>query len=80
MIKNPASQITRGADDLASRTIIENAIRVLLVSDINPRAFQILESGGVKVYQAERGLTVKEIFDLYKKNLLQRLKSSPEIE
>ncbi len=79
-IENPATHMARGADDVASQTIIENAVRVLLLSDIKPSAFKLLESAGVKVYQGERGLTVREIFNLYKKGLLQRLKSSPEIE
>ncbi|MCD5396302.1 MAG: NifB/NifX family molybdenum-iron cluster-binding protein [Candidatus Pacebacteria bacterium] len=80
VIENPATHIAKGADDLASQTIIENAIRILLLSDISPSAFKLLESAGVKVYQAERGLTIKEIFQLYKKGALQRLRSSPAIE
>lgn len=80
IIKNPAVEYTLGADDLAAQTLIENAVSIVLVLNITPKVYNLISSAGVKVYQGESGLTVREIFELYKKNLLHRLKGQRENE
>jgi predicted Fe-Mo cluster-binding NifX family protein len=77
VIENPAAQVLRGANALASQVMIENAVSSLVVANIEPSAFDILESAGIKVFQGQQGLTVRELFNLYKEGKVQRLRKRP---
>lgn len=67
-----------GAGVQTAQSIINLKVNVLVTGNMGPRAFQILNSAGIKMYLAEENLTVKEAYDAFKKNKLKEV-SSPNV-
>ena len=67
-----------GAGVQTAQSIINLKVDALVTGNMGPRAFQILNSGGIKMYLAEENLTVKEAYDAFKKNKLKEV-SSPNV-
>jgi predicted Fe-Mo cluster-binding NifX family protein len=62
-----------GAGVQSAQNIINLNIDSLVTGNMGPRAFQILNSAGIKIYLAEENLTVKQAYNALKKNELKEI-------
>ncbi|MEA3475076.1 MAG: NifB/NifX family molybdenum-iron cluster-binding protein [Candidatus Cloacimonadota bacterium] len=62
-----------GAGVQSAQNIINLKIDALVTGNMGPRAFQILNSAGIKIYLAEENLTIKEAYDAFRNNELKEL-------
>lgn len=62
-----------GAGVQSAQNIINLKIDALVTGNMGPRAFQILNSAGIKIYLAEENLTIKEAYEAFKKNELKEV-------
>jgi predicted Fe-Mo cluster-binding NifX family protein len=67
-----------GAGVQSAQNIINLKIDALVTGNMGPRAFQILNSAGIKIYLAEENLTIKQAYEALKKNKLKEI-SSPNV-
>ncbi|MFW5902692.1 MAG: NifB/NifX family molybdenum-iron cluster-binding protein [archaeon] len=71
-IENPAVNQRGGAGIKASQTLGNKGVEAVLATRIGPRAFDVLNKIGVKIYQAEEG-TVQKNIDKFLKGELQEM-------
>ncbi len=62
-----------GAGVQSAQSIINLKADALVTGNMGPRAFQILNSAGIKIYLAEENLTVKQAYEAFRNNELKEL-------
>ena len=67
-----------GAGVQSAQSIINLKADALVTGNMGPRAFQILNSAGIKIYLVEENLTVKQAYDAFMQNKLKEV-SSPNV-
>ena len=65
VIKNKAESMEQGAGPLATRTLKEHGVDVLLCGDIGPGASNILETIGIEFCRVEVGEKVKRAVEYW---------------
>lgn len=65
VIQNKASNVKQGAGPLASRTLKDNGVDVLLSGEVGPGATSILEAFGIRIGGASHDEKVREAVDRY---------------
>jgi predicted Fe-Mo cluster-binding NifX family protein len=58
-IPNPAVQHAHGSGTSTAQTLVTKGVQKLVVSRIGPKAFEVLQKSGIKVFRADEGQTVK---------------------
>lgn len=76
ILKNPYAHSPEDSEMLAVQFLIENAITTLIVEDIGPDLFRILQSAGMKIFLGPSGCNVREFIDKYLKKELDELKGA----
>ena len=76
VVKNEAWQAPRGAGIAAAQKISDLGCQVLITGNIGPRAFWVLEHGGVKIYGCSLSKTVKEVLADFQKGKLTEIKTA----
>ncbi len=70
--------LPQGAGIQAGQTIVKNKVDVLITGNCGPKAFQLLQNAGVKIYIGASG-TVRDAISQYKSGKL-KLAESPNVE
>ena len=65
VIQNKASNVKQGAGPLASRTLKDNGVDVLLSGEVGPGATSILEAFGIRIGGASQDEKVRVAVDRY---------------
>jgi len=73
-IENKGMSAARGAGVQAAQSIVNEGISVLITGNIGPNAFRVLQGSGVEIYLTS-GLSIKEAFEKWKNNELNRAES-----
>ncbi len=74
-IANPATLAGHGAGIQAAQTVARMGADVVLTAHCGPKAFDVLEAAGVKVFGIEK-VTVAEAVEAWKAGDLRQLESS----
>lgn len=69
---NPAAEETSGAGIKAAQYILDKGAEVILTGEVGPKAWQVLESSQVKVYQVPE-VSLLEALNIYKEGKAQIL-------
>lgn len=62
-IPNQAAQRAHGSGTSTAQLLVSEGVKRLLVGRIGPKAFEVINKGGIKVYKAEEGQTVQTVLD-----------------
>ncbi len=73
-IENPAVGQRGGAGIMASQTLGNEDVDIVIAPRIGPRAFNVLQKIGIEIYQAS-GNTVKQNLDNFLENKLNKINS-----
>lgn len=76
IIKNPYSHSSKDSEILTVQFLIENAITALVVENIDPDLFRILQSAGMKIFLAPSDCNVRDIMEKYLKKELDEIKGA----
>jgi len=66
-----AQTMAQGAGIQAAETIVNAGAQAVLTGSVGPKAFQVLESAGIRIAQDLKNLTVKEAFERYQNGDVQ---------
>ena len=61
VIDNPHVNATQGAGIQAAETVVRTGAKAVLTGRCGPKAFQVLQSAGVKIFLAESGTAAQAI-------------------
>lgn len=74
VLKNGGIDAAHGAGTGAAQVLLQNEVGVILTSRIGPKAFQVLNTAGIKVYQGQENISVQDLLKKYLDQQLQELK------
>ena len=63
-------QAAQGAGIQSGRTVADSGARAVLTGNVGPKAYQVLNAAGIKIYLVKGG-TVKEAIDAYRAGRLE---------
>lgn len=66
-----AQTMAQGAGIQAAETVVNAGAQAVLTGSVGPKAFQVLDSAGIRIAQNLHNLTVKEAFERYQKGDVQ---------
>lgn len=70
-VRNPGIDMPSGAGISAAQLIADQGVKVVITGNLGPKAFQVLQSLGIEIYQGVPG-TVEENIGKFLRNELQR--------
>lgn len=70
---NPAVQHAHGSGISTAQTLVTKGVGKLVVGRIGPKAYEVLQKGGIKVYRADEGQTVKAVAERCRQGNLEEL-------
>ncbi len=73
-LKNNGIDAAHGAGTGAAQVLLQNKVGAILTTRIGPKAFQVLNTAGIKIYQGQENISVQELLDKYLSQQLQELK------
>lgn len=73
-IGNSGTDAAHGAGTGAAQGLLKNQVGVLLTTRIGPKAFQVLSTAGIKIYQGQDNISVQELLEKYQAGQLEELK------
>ncbi len=73
-MKNTGIEAAHGAGTGAAQVLLQNKVGVILTTRIGPKAFQVLNSAGIKIYQGQDNMSVQALLDKYLDQQLQEIK------
>jgi len=71
IIKNTGVEAMGGAGITAAQVVVSAGAQVVITGNLGPRAFDVLESSGVKMITGVSGLSAKEALEKYQKGKLE---------
>lgn len=75
-LKNSGMEAAHGAGTGAAQVLLQNQVGTVLASRIGPKAFQVLNAAGIKIYSAEENMTVEELLKKYHNGQLTTISQS----
>ncbi len=73
-LKNTGIDAAHGAGTGAAQVLLQNNVGVVLTSRVGPKAFQVLNSAGIKMYQGQDNISVQALLEKYLAQQLEELK------
>ncbi|KUG03321.1 hypothetical protein ASZ90_019284 [hydrocarbon metagenome] len=73
-VENTGIDAAHGAGTGAAQVLLQNKVGAILTTRIGPKAFQVLNAAGIKVYQGQDDISVQELLEKYLNQQLQELK------
>ena len=74
-LPNSGMGAMRGAGIAASQQIVNQGVEVLITGNIGPNAFGALLASKIKVFLGPPGISVKEVFKMWKENKLSQIQA-----
>ncbi len=71
IIKNPGVEAIGGAGITAAQVVASSGAEVVITGNLGPRAFDVLQSSGIKMITGVSGLSAKEALEKYQKGDLE---------
>ena len=75
-IKNPGVEAMGGAGVTAAQVVVSAGAQVVITGNLGPRAFDVLQTSGVKMITGVFGLSAKEALEKYQKGELKEIGQS----
>lgn len=72
-IKNSGVRAMHGAGISAAQIVANEKAEAVISGNLGPKALDVLDSSGIKIYQALSGMTVKEALVAFKNNQLPKM-------
>ncbi len=76
VLSNEGVQAMRGAGIAAAQEIASKGVNILISGNIGPKALDVLDMAGVKIFFASSSLTVKKVFLMWKEGKLTQVSRS----
>ncbi len=73
-LENKNVNKTQGAGTGTSQDLVKAGVDVVISINVGPNAWEVLKGFDVKVYKAEKGMTVREAVELFKEGKLEEIK------
>ena len=73
VLPNSGVFAARGAGIAAAQQVTNQGVDVLISGNLGPNAFSVLLQTGVKIFLASPGISVREVFSMWKKNKLSQI-------
>ncbi len=73
-LKNTGIDAAHGAGTGAAQVLLQNNVGVILTTRMGPKAFEVLNSAGIKMYAGQEGISVQDLLEKYNEQQLQELK------
>lgn len=75
-IPNEGIEAMRGAGITAAQIVADEKVDVIITGNVGPRAYMVLEQSGIKIFIGAPNITVKQVFEMYKRNELEEIDTS----
>ncbi len=72
-IENKNADAASGAGTGCARLLLERGAEAVISGRVGPNAFEVLKQGGVDIFIAPQGMSVKEALEKHGNNQLQRM-------
>ncbi|NLO21292.1 MAG: hypothetical protein GX119_04750 [Syntrophomonadaceae bacterium] len=76
VLENSGVDAAHGAGTGAAQVLLKSQVGTILTTRIGPKAFQVLNTAGIKIYQGQENITVQELLEKYLGGQLQELKQA----
>jgi predicted Fe-Mo cluster-binding NifX family protein len=76
VLPNAGVNAMRGAGIQAAQTVVSQGAEVVITGNIGPNAFGVLQSSGVRVFQAVPGTKIKDAISAFERGQLSEITQS----
>jgi len=77
-VQNPGINALKGAGVQSAQTIVDQKVEAVITGNIGPNSLEVLNSSGIKIFQAKPGTTIKDTLFDFKQNKLSEIARSVE--
>ncbi len=72
-VSNAGVNAMRGAGVQAAQTVINEGVESVITGNVGPNSFGVLNSSGIKIFQASPGMKIKDVLEDFKNNNLKEI-------
>jgi len=72
-VENKSADNSSGAGTACAQLVLEREVDVVISGRVGPNAYEVLNQGGIKIFIAPEGISVKEAITQYKNGELKQM-------